>query len=283
MGMRAKRPEVQDIAESVPRGVLEFSLACENNRIPVLPPLLQTAGKTCRRVVVSNTKPESPVGLSSGSEASLSHPSETRIRWGISLFGAVSVMGALLGGFFAGGSAKSPPLPPDHPRAIDGFTLTGRCGRTVTRKDLRGKFCVVSFVATTCGMGCLEISRQMAEVQKWVADQPDALLLTITLDPRGDTPEVLQRFATKLDADPVRWLFLTGDRNILFPFIETSFLPRLHEGEPEALPGGFSRADQLILVDPRGTIRAYFDSLNVATPRSVHEEIARLRRKDFSL
>ncbi len=243
----------------------------ENNRIPDL--------RFCPTVndlssnAANTPKPEPNPSAALDGADSLS----PRVRWAISLLGILAVAGALLGGFLVGGRAKSPPIPPDRPRQLDGFTLTERSGRVITRRDLRGKICVVNFVSTSCGMGCYDISRRMAELQAWVKDQPDVQLVSLTVDPRSNSPATLQRFAKTVGADPERWWFLTGDPDVLFPFIEISFLPKRTGEDPSLIPGGFGHADQIVLVDASGAIRSYFDGNNPATPISIFEEIRRLR------
>jgi cytochrome oxidase Cu insertion factor (SCO1/SenC/PrrC family) len=75
-------------------------------------------------------------------------------RAALQLLVAAVVAGVLAAGFFAGSRPHGPGRPPDHPRELIGFTLTDRTGRTVTRAELRGTFCVVSFVSTGCGVIC---------------------------------------------------------------------------------------------------------------------------------
>jgi len=41
----------------------------------------------------------------------------------------------------------------------------------------------------------------------------DVRLVTVSFDPTTDTPPVLKAHARKLNADPARWTFLTGDRD----------------------------------------------------------------------
>ena len=118
---------------------------------------------------------------------------------------------------------------------------------------------------------------QMAEVQRRVDGQDDVRLVSLTVDPRTDTPSVLARFAARFGADTDRWLFLTGDRAVLYPLIETSFLPKDIEGGYRPMPGEFGHTDRIALVDPRGKVRAYFDGMSAGTPAALVAELDRLR------
>ena len=108
-------------------------------------------------------------------------------------------------------------IQPDKPRQLENFSLTDRTGRTVTRRELDGKILAVSFLFTSCSLTCPEVSRHMAEIQRLTADQPDVRLLSLTVDPRTDTPPVLARWGARFDADTNRWWLLTGDKPVFAP------------------------------------------------------------------
>lgn len=116
----------------------------------------------------------------------------------------------------------SPPL--SLPRPLPDFTLVDCTGRTVSRSDLTGHYLVVNFVFTSCSMNCLAVNQRMAEIQTLVADFPDVRLVSFTVDPRTDTPEVLAAFAKRFEGNTSRWLFLTGDKPALYELLETGFI-----------------------------------------------------------
>ena len=89
------------------------------------------------------------------------------------------------------------------------FTLTERSGEEVSSESLLGRPYIVSFFFTRCPSICMQQNRKLAELQDEIAVE-DARLLAISVDPEYDTPEVLREYATRFDADPDQWLFLTG-------------------------------------------------------------------------
>jgi cytochrome oxidase Cu insertion factor (SCO1/SenC/PrrC family) len=202
------------------------------------------------------------------------------LRLLISLVGGALVVAALAAGFFARGTKPEEFFRPDRERSLGNFTLTDRTGRTVTRADLRDQYAVVSFVFTSCGTTCLRVSRQMAAVQRDLAGAPDVRLVSLTVDPRTDTPAQLSRFAAKFGAETNRWLFLTGDAATLYPLIETSFLPRATAGEPVAMPGDFLHTERIAVLDRGGDVRAYFDGLSTNTPAAIIRFLDRLRAEN---
>jgi protein SCO1/2 len=169
-------------------------------------------------------------------------------------------------------------LPPDHPREFGDFQLTERSGRLVRREELRGKICVVSFVFTSCGISCLQVSRNLQHLQERLGrDADDVRMVSLSIDPRTDTPAVLSRFAAGFSADPERWLFLTGEPDDLERLIDTSFLPRTPYASKGPLPGVFLGTGRVFLVDAHGRVRGYFDGLDPATVDAVYRSIGGLR------
>lgn len=166
---------------------------------------------------------------------------------------------------------------PDKPRRLVDFSLTDRTGRTVTRADLDGKILVVSFLFTSCSLTCPEVSRRMAEIQKRTEDDPDVLLLSLTVDPRSDTTDALAKWGERYGADTNRWLLLTGDKTMEHRLIGESFLAT-DAGDPfNSMPGNFTGTDRIAVVDQQGRTRVFFDGLRTETPAAVMAEIARLR------
>ncbi len=170
-------------------------------------------------------------------------------------------------------------IQPDKPRQLENFSLTDRTGRTVTRRELDGKILAVSFLFTSCSLTCPEVSRHMAEIQRLTADQPDVRLLSLTVDPRTDTPPVLARWGARFDADTNRWWLLTGDKAAVHNLISDSFLAT-DPGDPfNSMPGNFTGTERIAVVDKHGHTRVYFDGTRNETPAAVVAEIARLRKE----
>ena len=166
---------------------------------------------------------------------------------------------------------------PDKPRTLGEFSLTDETGQTVTRADLDGKFLVVSFLFTSCSLTCPEVSKRMAEIQRLTATNADVRLVSLTVDPRSDTPPVLAKWGARFGADTNRWHLLTGDKAVLHGLIAKSFLAQ-DKGDPfNSMPGNFTGTERIAVVDQHGRTRKYFDGLRDKTPAAVVAEIAKLR------
>lgn len=159
-------------------------------------------------------------------------------------------------------SSASAYTPDDDYGPVANFALTERSGRVVERADLSGKVWVAAFIFTRCAGPCRQVSGNMASLQQDLASNRNVVLVSFTVDPEFDTPQILRDYAQFYEADPERWLFLTGKRDELYPLVRTSFLLGVERNEgPDAKPGyEVEHSTKLVLVDARGHIRGYFDS-----------------------
>jgi protein SCO1 len=167
-------------------------------------------------------------------------------------------------------------ITPDRPRRLGEFILTERSGCSVERSVLNKQFCVVSFVFTSCGSKCLSVSHQMEDIQRLTQGQTDVRLVSFTIDPRTDTPNVLAKFAATYHADTNRWLFLTGDRSVMMPLIEASFLPRAVPDD-DRFSDLFLHTERIALLDTGGNVRAFFDGTRPDIAPAVVAELNKLR------
>ena len=188
-----------------------------------------------------------------------------------------------LGSWFAAVALKRHDDPrvitPDQPRRLENFSLTDRTGRTVRRADVDGKILAVSFLFTSCSLTCPEVSRRMAEIQRLTATNADARLLSLTVDPRTDTPPALAKWGARFGADTNRWFLLTGDKAQLHRLIGTSFLATETNNPFNSMPGNFAGTERIAVVDKHGKVRAYYDGLRAETPAAVAVEMEKLRKE----
>lgn len=90
------------------------------------------------------------------------------------------------------------------------YTLTERSGKNFNSETLAGKVHVVNFFFTACPVACPLQTQKVQELDREFG--PSGVhFLSITCDPDTDTASVLQQYAKKYNADPDRWVFLTGD------------------------------------------------------------------------
>ena len=145
--------------------------------------------------------------------------------------------------------------------AVPEFSLVERGGNSVTLADVRGKVWVADFIYTTCEDTCPMQSAAMARLQERFGNYSQFRLVSFSVDPDRDTPQMLARYAERYKADAAGWLFLTGDKEEITRLVQLGF--RLSAA---ALTDGDSRetvilhSPRFVLVDGNNEIRGYYDS-----------------------
>src|SRR5437870_5729932 len=195
-----------------------------------------------------------------------------------------------------------------HLWAIPDFALIERSGQSVTRADLLGKVWIASIIFTRCVEECPLVSNHMARLQATFATEPDIRLVSITVDPAYDTPEVLTRYAQSFAAQPQRWLFLTGDKAMIYRLVREGFrlglldpqesekssaVPeaarmrqalwqlltpasaRAHDdGHPhDEAQRAITHSARLVLVDRQSQVRHFYDSADQSTLRRLPSDV----------
>ena len=149
--------------------------------------------------------------------------------------------------------------------SVPEFQLINQHGTNFGSADLRGKIWIADFIYTTCPGPCPMISSRMSELQKPL-EKTDVHLVSFSVDPAKDTPQVLRGYAEKLDAQPGRWDFLPGPQSTIYNLSRNGF--KLAVGEEKGVP---IHSTRMILVDRHGAIRGYYDA---AEPDAVTKLLA---------
>lgn len=93
--------------------------------------------------------------------------------------------------------------------------------------------------------------------------------VSITVDPKHDTPAVLSEYAGKATSDP-RWLFLTGDLDTISTLAVKGF--KLAATQPATGAEALLHSSKFVLVDKAGVIRGYYDSTDARAVESLQAD-----------
>jgi protein SCO1/2 len=170
-------------------------------------------------------------------------------------------------------------VPPDVFYALPDFELTDQSGAPFNNESLRGKIWVSNFIFTTCPSVCPMLTQRMALIAGRVDHLSEVHLLSFSVDPETDTPEVLTRYAANYGVDHNQWSFLTGDPAVMKAAIE--------EGFKISMGGPIDRQDlssvmhgtRFVLGDGEGNIRGYYDVETDAGIDLLIHEIELLRKQ----
>jgi protein SCO1/2 len=158
--------------------------------------------------------------------------------------------------------------------ALPAATLTDQDGRSFSLNLTRGKVVVLSLIYTHCPDICPLTTAKMRQIQDHVHSaglSTQIQLVTFTVDPERDRPEVLKRFAGAFGFDPANWVFLTGTPDQIHILIKglNLYVKRVYyvndapvpEGQLPHLPADtpyfLNHTDRLFLIDRQGKVRAF--------------------------
>ncbi len=183
------------------------------------------------------------------------------------------------GGLTIDDSGKSNSESPWDQDGIADFSFVDTEGNSVTKADLLGKPWIVCFVFTHCAATCPTVTKAMRDLQDRLKEY-DFRLVTLTVDPERDTPEVLKRYGKSRGADFSRWLFLHGEQGDIYKLIHGSFkMPVKEMIGKDRQPGfEFIHSNNIMLVDAHGVVQGKFDATKDVAMSTLRREIQKLAK-----
>ena len=157
---------------------------------------------------------------------------------------------------------------------VPDFSLVERSGRRMVLANLLGKVWVVNFIYTHCPDSCPIQSARMKELQTEFSGAENLRLVSITVDPERDSAKVLWQYANRYDANPERWLFLTGEQGVIYRLAQEGFrlgAAEIPRAKRDASGATHIHSPRFVLVDDKAQIRGYY-------PGTDGEAMVRLRR-----
>lgn len=161
------------------------------------------------------------------------------------------------------------------------FELTNQDNVKISNTTYKGKVYVLEFFFTTCPSICPKMNLSMLEIEKTFFGNPNFGIVSITIDPAHDTPQVLKDHAKLLGVKSSNWNFLTGDKATIMDLSNKGF--NLYAGENDKVNGGFEHSGLFALIDKDGNIRCrkddfgnpilYYDGLDKKGVRDIQEDI----------
>ena len=119
-------------------------------------------------------------------------------------------------------------------------------------QQMLGKVCVVDFIFTRCRGICPVMANRYTHLYRLFREAPDLQLISVSVDPEFDSPEVLSQYAASYGMTDGRWILLHAPLEHVKDLCENGFmLPA------EDLPQGHS--GKFALIDRQGRIRGYYD------------------------
>lgn len=143
------------------------------------------------------------------------------------------------------------------------FALVDQDAEPFTRETMEGELWVSSFVFTHCQSTCPRLTAHMKGLQTRMADVSDANFVSVSVDPRNDTPEVIKAYMSKNAIDERNWRFVTGEEDAIRKVVVEGFkVPIGDEDSREAGSDEIMHSNSFVLVDSNAQVRGYYRANN---------------------
>ena len=154
---------------------------------------------------------------------------------------------------------------------IQDFEFTNQNGKKITQKDYENKIYVADFFFTTCPTICPKMTDNMVWLQEQIKNNPKVMLLSHSVTPDIDTPEVLKNYAIEKGVIDSKWNLVTGNKKDIYYIARKSYLV-VKTGKPEEMYD-MVHTENFVLVDQKKRIRGFYDGTNLEEVKKLLDDI----------
>jgi len=158
--------------------------------------------------------------------------------------------------------------------SIPSFEFTDSDGNLISQEELSGKVWVADFIFTTCTMACPVMTGNMNLIHKAFKNNDKVRIVSISVYPEYDTPEILKEYASRYNANTNRWHFLTGPEENVKLVIKNGF----KMGDYEDI---IFHSEKFALVDQDGNIRGYYNGMKIDDVKTLKKDIRVLLNGEY--
>ena len=141
---------------------------------------------------------------------------------------------------------------------IESFTLLNQDGVDFGSENLKGKIHVANFIFTSCTHICPKMTTNMTAVEKEFLDDSELSLVSYTVTPWIDSPEVLKRYKEEFTQNSNNWNFLTGKKAEIYSIARKSYFAEEEIGFTKDSTD-FLHTEHFLLVDKSLRIRGIYN------------------------
>ena len=156
------------------------------------------------------------------------------------------------------------------------FSLFNQRGEVVTNDSFKNKILVVDFFFSHCPSVCPKMTQNLKLVQNAFADKSTILINSFSIDPERDSVARLAHFASRFQVSG-NWNFLTGKKEVIYRLARKIYMVDASEGDGG--PEDFIHSDKLVLVDPFGRIRGFYNGTERSDAEQLIKDIERLEKE----
>ena len=167
--------------------------------------------------------------------------------------------------------------PKKDSHTISGFVFTNQNNEDFGSKDLIGKIHVANFIFTSCTNICPVMTTNMTKVESEFANDEIVELVSFTVTPWIDSPELLKRYKKDFTLNSNNWTFLTGDKNKIYKLARESYFAEEEIGFTKD-SSDFLHTEHFLLIDKKMHIRGIYNGTLKLEMAQIIDDIKTLKK-----
>lgn len=141
---------------------------------------------------------------------------------------------------------------------ISDFSFLNQDSVLISQKEIEGRIHIASFIFTSCGSICPTMTNNLKTVSNEFKKNTDIVLLSYSVTPWIDKPNVLKKFKKEYEIDNNNWHFLTGNKADIYKLARQSYFAEEDIGFSKDSTE-FLHTEHIILVDKTKRIRGIYN------------------------
>jgi protein SCO1/2 len=174
---------------------------------------------------------------------------------------------------------QSQDVPKEITHTIGNFKFTNQHGNSVTEHTVKGKIHVANFMFTTCPGICPRMTLQMKRVAEAFETDTNVVILSYSVTPWVDTPQVLLNYQHNQNITKTNWHFLTGDEREIYALARKSYFAEEGLGYTKD-SAEFLHTEHFILVDKTLRIRGIYNGTLELEANQLISDIQTLKNEE---
>lgn len=154
---------------------------------------------------------------------------------------------------------------------ISDFKLINQNNEEITRENLKGKIYVSNFFFTSCPSICPKMTYNIKIIEEEFKNQEGIIILSHSVTPWIDTPEVLKKYEKNYNIDGSIWNLVTGEKKIIYDLARNSYFAEENFGLINN-ENDFIHTELVFLIDKKSHIRGVYNgTLKVEMKRLIED------------
>lgn len=157
---------------------------------------------------------------------------------------------------------------------VPDFSFTDQDSTVINSSFIKRKVWVVHFFFISCPSICPKMIANLKLVQDAYGEDNQLKMLSLTVDPKYDTPSRLKLYARRKGINTSQWAFATGSKKELYGFARKALFIDATDGDGGE--GDFIHSDKMVLIDQDLHIRGYYDGTDRSDVEQLMKDIKKL-------